>query len=78
MTVQYANKRYDYTHAKYWIVDEEDVWLSTGNWGSSDYPSGSTFPPYGQSGWQLVNRDLTVHIKDADMAKVRHRWRRVA
>ena len=36
------------------------IGMMAGNWSPSDFPTGSSFPPYGPSGWQSVNRDLLV------------------
>jgi PLD-like domain len=58
---------YSFSHQKFWILDDT-LFLSTGNWGQTDYPTGSSvFPPYGQSGWRNTNRDFTVKIKNADV-----------
>lgn len=62
-----AEDMYSYSHQKYIIVDDESVTMSTGNLGSSDYPSHSTFPPYGQSGWSNTNRDLTVMVRNSQV-----------
>jgi len=60
-----------YTHAKFWIIDGTTLFLSTGNLGSTDYPSGSdVFPPYGNSNWRDVNRDYTVHISDQSVISI--------
>jgi len=58
---------YTYTHAKFWIADNTTVGLSSGNISPSDITPGSSFPPYGQSGWQDVNRDLNVLITQPDI-----------
>lgn len=43
---------YSFSHQKFWILDDV-LYMSTGNWGQSDYPTGSsTFPPYSQTGWR--------------------------
>ena len=56
---------YTYSHQKFWIIDQKQVWLSTGNWGETDYPDGSgTFPPYkgNESQWRDINRDFTIGV----------------
>jgi len=66
-----ASKMYTYSHQKYWIVDKKTVFLSTGNWGGTDYPLGSAvFPPYGSATWRLTNRDFTIKITNADVVKI--------
>jgi len=61
---------YTYSHQKYWIVDDEVVFLGTGNWGATDYPTGSDeFPPYGR-GWRLINRDYTIAITNKDIVDI--------
>jgi len=63
-----ARDVYTYSHQKFWILDDHTLFISTGNWGSSDYPSGSTeFPPYGDSGWRITNRDYTLKIVNKDI-----------
>jgi len=62
---------FTYTHAKFWIIDGNRVFLSTGNYGGTDYPSGSNvFPPYGNSAWRDVNRDFTVDLIDSRIVNV--------
>jgi len=62
---------YTYSHQKYWIVDKTTLFLSTGNWGGTDYPFGSdVFPPYGYSQWRLTNRDFTIKITNADIVAI--------
>lgn len=67
-----AADMYKFSHQKFWILDDV-VWISTGNemntdsilgnWGSTDYPSGSSvFPPYSSSGWRLTNRDFSLRV----------------
>ena len=34
-----------------------------GNWSPSDFPTGSSFPPYGHSGWHSVNRNFLVVLQ---------------
>ena len=43
---------------------------STGNWGETDYPDASTFPPYGNTNWLKVNRDYTASITQQNVADV--------
>jgi phosphatidylserine/phosphatidylglycerophosphate/cardiolipin synthase-like enzyme len=60
-----TNKTFKYCHQKFWIIDGTTVFMSTGNWGYTDYPPGSNdFPPYGNSGWRKVNRDFTLRVKN--------------
>eukprot|EP00761_Pharyngomonas_kirbyi_P011665 gb/GECH01011691.1/.p1 GENE.gb/GECH01011691.1/~~gb/GECH01011691.1/.p1 ORF type:complete len:459 (+),score=67.15 gb/GECH01011691.1/:1-1377(+) len=60
-----------YSHQKFWIVDEKDVLVSTGNLSPTDMPSGSdVFPPYPSDDWRRVNRDYTVHMTDPSLVKV--------
>jgi hypothetical protein len=65
---------YSYSHQKFWIVNNDKVWLSTGNWGDSDMPFGSNvFPPYLETdgkpnpNWRLTNRDFTIMFEDEDI-----------
>jgi hypothetical protein len=61
---------FNYCHQKFWILDDDEVWLSSGNWGSSDFPFPQYFPPYGRSGWMRANRDHNVRIWNADVAAI--------
>lgn len=65
---------YEFSHQKYWIVDGEKLGLSTGNWSPSDFPldtAGShMYPPYGHAGWQPVNRDFNIKVRNPDIIKV--------
>lgn len=64
---------FSYSHQKYWIIDYKTLFVSTGNWGGSDYPYGSnTFPPFatGGSAWRLTNRDFTIKIVNEDIVKI--------
>eukprot|EP01091_Cochliopodium_minus_P019209 TRINITY_DN800_c0_g1_i2.p1 TRINITY_DN800_c0_g1~~TRINITY_DN800_c0_g1_i2.p1 ORF type:complete len:433 (-),score=134.89 TRINITY_DN800_c0_g1_i2:271-1569(-) len=65
-------KMFTYTHSKFWIIDGTSVFVSSGNWGETDYPSGSSnvFPPYGNSNWRNANRDYTVNIQDSRIVNV--------
>jgi hypothetical protein len=58
---------YTYTHAKFWIQDGATVGLSSGNLSPTDYPDGASFPPYGQSNWQSVNRDLNLLMTSSEI-----------
>jgi len=63
-----ALNTYAYSHQKYWIIDGKIAYLSTGNWGSSDFPPGSnSYPPYSSSSWRLINRDFTVVMTDPSL-----------
>eukprot|EP00817_Percolomonadidae_sp_ATCC50343_P000704 CAMPEP_0117421084 /NCGR_PEP_ID=MMETSP0758-20121206/2267_1 /TAXON_ID=63605 /ORGANISM="Percolomonas cosmopolitus, Strain AE-1 (ATCC 50343)" /LENGTH=301 /DNA_ID=CAMNT_0005203037 /DNA_START=370 /DNA_END=1272 /DNA_ORIENTATION=- len=56
-----------YSHQKYWIVNGDTVFMSTGNWSPSDYPTAPyVFPPYGESNWRKVNRDYTLRISNSN------------
>lgn len=61
---------YTFSHNKYWITNGNRVSWSTGNWGHTDYPEGTKFPPYGKTGYQKVNRDFTGTIIQQDVADV--------
>lgn len=67
-----AEKMYTYSHQKFWIIDGKILYLSTGNWGQSDYPSGSqVFPPYTDpADWRLTNRDFTIKITNVDVISI--------
>jgi phosphatidylserine/phosphatidylglycerophosphate/cardiolipin synthase-like enzyme len=52
-----------YSHQKYWIIDNEIIVLSTGNWASTDYPKPpNVFPPTNAPGFRRVNRDFTIAV----------------
>lgn len=52
-----------YSHQKFWIIDDHDLYLSTGNWSPTDYPAGSNeYPPYPNSAWRKTNRNMTVRV----------------
>jgi len=64
---------YRFSHQKFWILDNKQVWLSTGNWGETDYPDGSgTFPPYkgNESTWRDTNRDFTIGVQGSSVVSV--------
>jgi len=60
---------YQFSHQKFWIIDDTTVYLSTGNWSPSDYPDNESgeYPPYSSSTWINANRDLTVVMTDPDV-----------
>jgi phosphatidylserine/phosphatidylglycerophosphate/cardiolipin synthase-like enzyme len=60
---------YSYSHQKFFIIDNTTVSVSTGNFSPSDYPQGASFPPYGQSGWQPVNRDYSLVFTQPDIVE---------
>ncbi|XP_065197121.1 uncharacterized protein LOC135828630 [Sycon ciliatum] len=64
ITVRLTPSYYTYSHQKFWIVDNTDVYLDTGNWSPTDFSTGSEFPPHSSSAWQDVNRDLIVQMRD--------------
>jgi hypothetical protein len=62
-----SSEQYEYSHAKYWLIDGRRVGMSTGNWSPSDYPLPTStagdvelYPPYSERGWRKTNRDFTV------------------
>ncbi|RYY36336.1 hypothetical protein EON62_01810, partial [archaeon] len=70
LSVRLSPTYYRYTHNKYWIVDGNKVRLNTGNWSPSDYGTGNSYPPYGNSGWQDINRDFVVMATSSELANV--------
>eukprot|EP00656_Telonema_subtile_P040932 TRINITY_DN4601_c0_g1_i4.p1 TRINITY_DN4601_c0_g1~~TRINITY_DN4601_c0_g1_i4.p1 ORF type:complete len:476 (+),score=69.83 TRINITY_DN4601_c0_g1_i4:149-1576(+) len=74
VSIYKTTRHYTYSHQKFWIVDGAEVGWSTGNWGPSDFPSSSAaptsvvYPVFGQPGWQKLNRDFTVYVKNANVA----------
>eukprot|EP01132_Coremiostelium_polycephalum_P010813 gene10813-13246_t len=67
------SKMYTYSHQKYWIIDDSIVYVSTGNWGDTDYPMGpAAFPSYQESPsqWRKTNRDFTIKMVDDDITSV--------
>jgi phosphatidylserine/phosphatidylglycerophosphate/cardiolipin synthase-like enzyme len=64
--VQYAYSKFEFSHEKYWIIDSTTVHLSTGNWSPSDFPTGTSWKPYSESG-ESVNRDLQIVLEQQDM-----------
>jgi phosphatidylserine/phosphatidylglycerophosphate/cardiolipin synthase-like enzyme len=74
MTIQKTPYYYEYSHQKVWIADGTRVGWSTGNWSPSDYPVETShpmvYPPPGDGGWRIANRDYTVHVNDAKLASV--------
>ncbi|EGG24484.1 phospholipase D [Cavenderia fasciculata] len=68
-----ASNMYTYSHQKYWILDDNRVYVSTGNWGDTDYPTGSNvFPAYNQSPqlWRKTNRDFTIKMQNSDIVDI--------
>jgi len=67
-----AEYMYTYSHQKFWIVNKKVLFLSTGNWGGTDYPDGpSVFPPYNAGdAWRLTNRDFTIQITNVDVVAI--------
>jgi phosphatidylserine/phosphatidylglycerophosphate/cardiolipin synthase-like enzyme len=53
-------KRFSYNHAKYAIIDNRSLLLSSENWGNGGYPDDNT----GNRGWGVVveDRDLAAHF----------------
>lgn len=67
-----ASDGFEYCHQKFWIIDDAAVWLSSGNWGETDFPSGSNvFVPFGiDDGWRNTNRDHTIKMVDKRIVAV--------
>lgn len=69
-----TTRHYTYSHQKFWIVDGSEVGWSTGNWGPTDFPASSAqpqpvvYPTYGKPGWQKLNRDFSMYVKDSQVA----------
>eukprot|EP01104_Vermistella_antarctica_P013541 TRINITY_DN4118_c0_g2_i1.p1 TRINITY_DN4118_c0_g2~~TRINITY_DN4118_c0_g2_i1.p1 ORF type:complete len:571 (+),score=133.48 TRINITY_DN4118_c0_g2_i1:193-1713(+) len=62
-----AHYVYSYSHQKFWVVDDHYAFLSTGNWGVSDFPGDpQEYPPYGSSEWRSINRDWNVRVDGSD------------
>ncbi|GAM18891.1 hypothetical protein SAMD00019534_020660 [Acytostelium subglobosum LB1] len=63
---------YTYSHQKLWILDDDRVYVSTGNWGNTDYPSGSqVFPPSTDtSEWRKTNRDFTIKLANTAVTAI--------
>ncbi|GAM28126.1 hypothetical protein SAMD00019534_113020, partial [Acytostelium subglobosum LB1] len=74
ITIRKTNANmYTYSHQKYWILDDNRVYLSTGNWGNTDYPNGSqVFPPdtTDPSQWRKTNRDFTIKMVNSDVVAI--------
>lgn len=71
LKVRLTSSVFQYSHQKFWLLDYSQLFLSTGNWGDSDYPNGSaTFPPYGKAGWRVINRDYTVAVRSFDRGSI--------
>ncbi len=79
VAVRISNNQFHYAHQKFWLIDympmtgsrtlsQADtaaLFLSTGNWGSTDFPStpsSQSYPPYGTSVWQKINRDINFKV----------------
>lgn len=61
-----------FDHQKYAVVDGKAVFLSSGNMSPSDYPGNipgfdNVFPPFGQAGWRVANRDLNLFVTNAQV-----------
>ncbi|EAL72385.1 phospholipase D [Dictyostelium discoideum AX4] len=66
-----AKNMYTYSHQKYWVLDNKTVYLSTGNWGETDFPDGSSdFPPSDSSDWRKINRDFNIKMVDPKLTAV--------
>ncbi|EFC41378.1 PLDc domain-containing protein [Naegleria gruberi] len=60
-----AKQCLEFSHEKYWVIDDNILMMSTGNWRGSDYPNPPyVFPPKkgNSSTWRNVNRDFTLRI----------------
>jgi phosphatidylserine/phosphatidylglycerophosphate/cardiolipin synthase-like enzyme len=63
--------QFEFSHQKFWVLDKKTVWLSSGNWGETDFPSNgdTSFPPFGEAnGWRNTNRDHTIRLTNVDLA----------
>lgn len=69
LKIRKAPSFFSFSHLKMWVVDGKKMGLSSGNFSPSDYPDGTSFPPYGQFGWQDVNRDSNVIIESLDLVR---------
>jgi phosphatidylserine/phosphatidylglycerophosphate/cardiolipin synthase-like enzyme len=59
---------YRFSHQKFFIVDGDNFFLSSGNLGETDFPSGSdVFPP--PPNFRRTNRDHTVNIISSRVAQ---------
>lgn len=69
ITVRKCNSHiYRFSHQKFFIIDGSNFFLSSGNLGETDFPSGSNvFPPPPNN--RRTNRDHTVNIIDARVAQ---------
>jgi phosphatidylserine/phosphatidylglycerophosphate/cardiolipin synthase-like enzyme len=69
ITVRKCNKHiYRFSHQKFFIVDGDNFFLSSGNLGETDFPSGSNvFPP--PPNFRRTNRDHTINIVDSRVAQ---------
>eukprot|EP00941_MAST-03F_sp_MAST-3F-sp1_P004969 g4969.t1 len=69
----YQYNSYMYSHQKVWIIDDEELGLSTGNWSPSDFPDSSTFPTHksGKS-WKSTNRDFDIIFRGNDKRVLKH------
>lgn len=60
---------YEFEHNKFWIIDGTKLFLSSGNWGETDFPDGGdVFPPHTDPNWRRTNRDHTIFVDNADVA----------
>jgi hypothetical protein len=69
MHIRKSPTYYEFSHNKFWIIDGNQVRMSTGNMSPSDYPNGTSFPPYGSSSWQNTNRDFTIQATSTPLAE---------
>ena len=59
-----ARDIFEFEHEKFWVVDNRTLFLSSGNAGATDFPTGAAvFPPPGHAGYRRVNRDHTVVLE---------------
>eukprot|EP00762_Andalucia_godoyi_P006615 ANDGO_04980.mRNA.1 hypothetical protein DICPUDRAFT_96740 len=62
-----------FNHEKFWIVDGTTVFLSSGNWSPTDYPSGSmTFTTFASNPntWRKANRDITLAVTNPQIVSI--------
>ena len=66
--VQYAYSKLKFSHEKYWIIDNTEVHLNTGNWSPSDFPLGSSWPPASIT-HKSINRDFGIVLENNEIVK---------
>ncbi|XP_003388786.2 PREDICTED: uncharacterized protein LOC100635321 [Amphimedon queenslandica] len=64
ITIRKSSHSFLFSHQKYWIIDDKEVHLSTGNWAESDFPIGKEWPPS-----KAANRDMLVIMQNPSLVK---------